>query len=321
MLKLDFQPVSDEPFHATIEPVMAGLRMARSRLSPGFTVRDHELIRDADNSFALVIAKSRRIEVRKHREFSLGRGDGAVMRIDDPGLLGAQESFSYLAMIIPHADLVERENAATDLVIQRIPRRCEPLQLIRAYIRALQKGRVLQADKMTETVRGHLLDLVALTVSGVDLVGESDLGAIGAARLSTALDYIATHFSDPGLTAAVVAHSQNVSSRYLNRLFEGAGIRFNHYLQEQRLSEAHRLLNDAGSAGMAISEIAFGCGFPTYRTSIGCSGNASATRRAACAHGLRLAEPSALTWQATPPRRGRSRPARSGVRYSRAPSA
>ncbi|MEZ5873464.1 MAG: AraC family transcriptional regulator [Hyphomicrobiales bacterium] len=114
---------------------------------------------------------------------------------------------------------------------------------------------------MTETVRGHLLDLSRAYRERCPVWLVRATGAIGAARLSTALDYIATHFSDPGLTAAVVAHSQNVSSRYLNRLFEGAGIRFNHYLQEQRLSEAHRLLNDAGSAGMAISEIAFGCGF------------------------------------------------------------
>ena len=261
MLKLDFEPCSDAPFHASIEPVIAGLRVARSALSPGFTVRDKELIKDSDDSFALIIAQSRRLEVKKCREFSLGRGDGALMRIDDPGLLGATESFAYIAMMIPAAELKEREPATNAVILQRLPRRSEPLQLLRAYLRALAQGPDLRTDQMMETIRGHLFDLIAMAAAPQGHLGESDLAAVAAARLSAAIEHIETHFADSSLGAEAVARAQGVSTRYINKLFESAGLSLKGHLRDIRLREAYRRLGDQQCSGLTISQIAHACGF------------------------------------------------------------
>jgi hypothetical protein len=54
-------------------------------------------------------------------------------------------------------------------------------------------------------------------------IGESSASAVVATRLAAALDYIASHFSDPELSLAKVAQSLSISPRYLQRLLETSG--------------------------------------------------------------------------------------------------
>jgi AraC-like DNA-binding protein len=59
LLGLDFKPLSDAPFKATVQPIFQDLRIVRAAFSPGITFRDAELIKkDPDISFAVLIAQS-----------------------------------------------------------------------------------------------------------------------------------------------------------------------------------------------------------------------------------------------------------------------
>jgi AraC-like DNA-binding protein len=63
-----------------------------------------------------------------------------------------------------------------------------------------------------------------------------------ATRLAAALNYIASHFSDPDLSLAKVAQSLNISPRYLQRLLESSGTSFTTHVTELRLKHAFTLL-------------------------------------------------------------------------------
>jgi len=56
MHSIDFKPVPGAPFHASVTPILHGVRTA---LSPGFTFRDNELVRDTGAAaFSLVLSRS-----------------------------------------------------------------------------------------------------------------------------------------------------------------------------------------------------------------------------------------------------------------------
>src|SRR5260370_42427844 len=65
----------------------------------------------------------------------------------------------------------------------------------------------------------------------------------------------------PDLTPARVAELEGISERYLQKLFEGSGSSFTHYLRERRLQRTSAELSNPAEAHHSISEIAFRNGF------------------------------------------------------------
>jgi acetamidase/formamidase/AraC-like DNA-binding protein len=66
---------------------------------------------------------------------------------------------------------------------------------------------------------------------------------------------------DPELTPARVAQAEGISERYLQKLFEGTGDNFTHYLRQRRLHRTRAELANPANASQSVSEIAFRCGF------------------------------------------------------------
>ena len=66
---------------------------------------------------------------------------------------------------------------------------------------------------------------------------------------------------NPDLTPARVAQIEGISERYLQKLFEGTGDNFTHYLRERRLHRTWVDLANPAEAHQSVSEIAYSCGF------------------------------------------------------------
>ena len=92
-------------------------------------------------------------------------------------------------------------------------------------------------------------------------IGESGASAVVATRLAAALDYIASHFSDPELSLAKVAQSLSISPRYLQRLLESSGTSFTAHVAELRLKHAFTLLTAENLLDVRICDIALQTGF------------------------------------------------------------
>ena len=91
----------------------------------------------------------------------------------------------------------------------------------------------------------------------------SDAGhtATQAAILHRLCQTIERQLDDPDLTPARVAQAEGISERYLQKLFEGVGDNFTHYVRERRLQRAWADLSNPAEAHHSISEIAYRYGF------------------------------------------------------------
>jgi acetamidase/formamidase/AraC-like DNA-binding protein len=85
--------------------------------------------------------------------------------------------------------------------------------------------------------------------------------ATQAAILHRLCQTIERKLDDPDLTPVRVAALEGISERYLQKLFEGSGSSFTHYLRERRLQRTSAELSNSAQAHHSISEIAFRNGF------------------------------------------------------------
>ena len=164
-----------------------------------------------------------------------------------------------MAMLIPHGELAARVVDFDQAIAGRIPQRTEALQLLRTYVRAVEKGGFSSEGR--QIVRQHIIDLAALLITPHGALGESNLSAVVAARLHAALDHIALHFSDPDLSLAKVAQCLAISPRYLQRLLEATETSFTARVSELRLQRAFTLLTETRDGKGRISDIALQVGF------------------------------------------------------------
>ena len=117
------------------------------------------------------------------------------------------------------------------------------------------------SDVEWETVAQSLADLLfTLTQQFAASVAES--GSAGkAAILNRICQMIERNLDDAELTPARIAESEGISERYLQKLFEGSGDNFTHYVRERRLQRAWADLASPAEARHTISEIAYRYGF------------------------------------------------------------
>jgi acetamidase/formamidase/AraC-like DNA-binding protein len=85
--------------------------------------------------------------------------------------------------------------------------------------------------------------------------------AAQAAILHRLCQTIERKLDDPDLTPARVAETEGISERYLQKLFEGSGSSFTHYLRERRLQRTSAELSNPAEIHHSISEIAYRNGF------------------------------------------------------------
>ena len=88
-----------------------------------------------------------------------------------------------------------------------------------------------------------------------DRPAEGETEGITCARLQVALAFVRQEFRKPDLSVASAAAAQGISTRYLHKLFERAGIRFTEHLNELRLGAAYRALAENNEAPIAVAAL------------------------------------------------------------------
>jgi AraC-like DNA-binding protein len=175
------------------------------------------------------------------------------------GGVGSRERYAVFDMLIPPTEWEARGARPEDGLVQRLWGKSEAMQLLRCYFGSVEKGLTASVDDRS-IIRRHIIDLAVLAATTRCSIGESSASAVVATRLAAALDYIASHFSDPELSLAKVAQSLSISPRYLQRLLESSGTSFTAHVTELRLKHAFMLLTAHCGKGR-ISDIALQAGF------------------------------------------------------------
>jgi acetamidase/formamidase/AraC-like DNA-binding protein len=116
-------------------------------------------------------------------------------------------------------------------------------------------------DSEWAAVAQGLADLLPTFVRQLASTMEAGGTATQAATLHRLCQTIERKLDDPDLTPARVAEAEGISERYLQKLFEGSGSSFTHYLRERRLQRTSAELSNPAEAHHSISEIAYRNGF------------------------------------------------------------
>ena len=186
----------------------------------------------------------------------LEEGDAVLVLPDEPGVLS---STAHLGLLFPRTALVQRFDDIDNLVMRSIPHGDRSLRLLLGYLRLIQDDVGSTPPALQETMISHIHDLAALAIGANRDVREQGKGAVAAARLAAAIDYIGRHFAEPALTLASVAHQQQISPRYLQELLEQSGASFVARVNELRLKRAFVLLTRF--LNRPVSEVAAQAGF------------------------------------------------------------
>jgi AraC-like DNA-binding protein len=169
-----------------------------------------------------------------------------MMLMGATGGVGWSENSTLFDMLIPPAEWDARGDA---------------MQLLRGYIRSLQRSGLTAFGNDPTIVRRHIIDLMVLAAPPHQSVGESNLRAVAAAQLHAIFDHIGSHFSDPELSVSKVAQSMRISTRYLQRLLKTSGTSFTAHVTELRLQHAFMLLTAQDLSDVRICDVALRAGF------------------------------------------------------------
>ena len=261
-LRVDFEPLPGPAFRASVKPILPELRIVRAALSPGLLFRDEDLLRDEDDRIGFVVAQSGKLTARHlGREVQLAPGDATMMLMSATGGVCWRESSVLFDMLISPAEWEARSARPEHWLMQRLWGRSEAMQLLRGYLRSLERRGLAAFGNDPTIVRRHIIDLIVLAATARNPIGESSVSAIVAMRLAVALNYITSHFSDPELSLTKAARSLCISPRYLQRLLESSGKSFTAHVTELRLKQAFMLLSAQGRSKVRISDIALQSGF------------------------------------------------------------
>ncbi|SED05007.1 helix-turn-helix domain-containing protein [Bradyrhizobium erythrophlei] len=258
----DIEPLSNTPIQADASlQAIQGLRMLALK---GTSMRFKRLqanLADGDDSVGLIFCSPGRSQLsQRGREVELRAGDAIVILHSEPASVIYVDGLQF-GLAVPRAELEQRVTNVESLAMRPIGHRTEAFRLFAAYLKSVLKARALTAPKLRHTIVIHIHDLVALAIDECPALGESSASAVMAARHNAALDYITTHFQEPGLSVQTVARCQGISPRYLQRLMASSGTSFTERLNELRLQRALELLTGSHAGRQRISDIALEVGF------------------------------------------------------------
>jgi AraC-like DNA-binding protein len=262
IVNVEIEPSSDVPFRAEATlHALQGLRTLAWRGSAMRFMRSHASIVDGDDSIGIVVCSPSRSQMaQRGQEIEIRSGDAVAILHSEPVIVSYAEGLQF-GLSVPRDALTSRVANVDSLTMQPIYHRSEALRLLMIYLKSALKDGVLAAPKLRDAVMTHIHDLVALAISERTPLGESNASAVVAARHSAALDHIAAHFQDPGLSLEVAARCQGISPRYLQHLMTSSGTSFTERVNELRLQRAFALLIERDGNARRISDIALEVGF------------------------------------------------------------
>ena len=268
LINLDFEPWNDAPFRAQFKVLAAhdNAQVVEFNHSPGRTFRDQELSRDGYDSMAMVLPFGSRVRVVQGLEYELRPGQAAFVESLEPGSIGSDVNVRFIAVMVPRLALRKCGIVEGELVRRAWTGINQPLRLLRNYLSYLYRNPITDGAHLQEAATAHIRELALLSAKQEACSQRRATEELATARsagwrLQLAKYFIESKFEDPNLSVADVAANQNISVRYLQYLFEAAGIHFASYVNELRLNKARRDLCDPAQCGRPVADIAFASGF------------------------------------------------------------
>ncbi|MBO1256590.1 helix-turn-helix domain-containing protein [Alteromonas sp. 5E99-2] len=101
-----------------------------------------------------------------------------------------------------------------------------------------------------------LLELLGTALSAAELPDEPNTPASTDLHLKSIKKLILTNLDNPELSTDYLAKQENISKRYLHKLFANEGISVSRFIQQHRLEACKKALSSPSLANMSITDVA-----------------------------------------------------------------
>jgi AraC-like DNA-binding protein len=268
LLEVGGESLGNEPYWANAKlRILPGLRTGTGSFAASRFVRTKQIVAASDDDFVLVVnLKGKFSAMQRGRELELDEGDAYLMACSEPGSFIRRTDGELSCVRVPARALASRVPGLYDRVAHRIPRQCEILNLVLAYIRTTDQLS-LSDPQLRGTAVSHVYDLVTLALNPTrENAHEIEDAALRSGRLSAIKAYVDRNLCRHSLSVRDVSDRHGLSSRQVQRLFESEGQTFSRYVLYRRLDKIRRALMDARFHKKNIGELALEHGFGDLST-------------------------------------------------------
>ncbi|WP_051310578.1 AraC family transcriptional regulator [Bradyrhizobium sp. Cp5.3] len=260
ILRFDIEPLDGHSLQFDfVLRSLPDFAMASGSRSPMRLRRTRDLV-DNDDLFLLVVTRGA-AELGQHgRVAAIGEGAATLLSANGTPTSFVVPTTSHTISYRFRRDLLRPHVPnLDDLVIRPIAGGSQVLRLLTGYSDVLNDHSALATADLRRAVTAHMHDLAVLLLGGK---AEPHLtGGLRAARLKALKDDILQRIGQGTLSVDEIARSQQISERYIRRLFADDGTTFTDFVREARLARAWRLLTDASQLRRPIHAIAYESGF------------------------------------------------------------
>lgn len=234
-------------------------KVLRCLCDPCSGVRNESHIaRHVDGAFGILhILEGKEVITQGQHEVLLNPGDTLVWDSTRPMRFSVLEKLHKLTIFVPQKQLFEHLPQSQDFCGTPI-RFLTPLgKIIGNNIRVLgDHCHELDSSEFFPVLRGVLGLISAALVGGSESRSRQHRGLLQQIK-----DYVAANINDPLLNAASIARANNISKRYLYRLFEKEEISISDLIRVQRLQLCKEAISLNARRHTTLTEIALCNGF------------------------------------------------------------
>jgi AraC-like DNA-binding protein len=259
VLQLEMSPLGTASMYldAVIRST-ADIGLAIGRMSP---MRNHHPETLGDDSFVFSVMREGQGKLSHGRHtIDIGSGGALLMHNGDRITFESPTATRQTTFKLRRDLLALRLPSPEDAIGRSMPENEPALRLLAGYVDVLADAEVRLDPDAARLASSNIYDLIALSLSRTADPRPFARG-IGAARSRALRVDIQASLGDPALSIGEVARRHGISASYARRLFAAEGTSFAHYVLEQRLMRAHRLLTDPRQRQQSISSIAYEVGF------------------------------------------------------------
>jgi AraC-like DNA-binding protein len=225
-----------------------------------------------------IVLRGRLHGAQQHRATVVGPGDITSYDTSNPAIFRADAPFDLLVIRVPKAVLGKHACKVSRLTAVRIPGDSGLPRLARRFCWEAATGLADGSIARDDTgLAEHVVDLVRRLYVDLD-ASRPPRPRSTAELLIHAQAYIDARLGDPSLNPEELARACFISTRYLHRVFETAGLSVCDFIRSARLDRCRRDLIDPAFADQPISVIASRWGLPSaphfsrlFRRAYGCS--------------------------------------------------
>jgi len=246
-------------FHGDVSSIVSPLGIELSRVSSSAQVLSGACFsRPPCLWLALPIEGVFRLADREH-DVDLRLGDILYGPTGSDSTLALPDHFVMLYIRIPQTMLYPRLLNLQVLQMGTLTRQAPVNRIFSNLLYSIVDDLEDLTDEHIRPIEVALSEFVISSLAESSALSCFDVaGASNFHRISQAIE---TQLGDGDLTLHQIAEQQRVSARYIQKLFQQAGMSFSQYLRRRRLEHCHADLASVAHRNLSISDICFRWGF------------------------------------------------------------